>query len=156
MARGATRRGDHCEHEPAHIDKLEEAGFDAAVAVKDIDEGIAEVRKRPEADGNLEISTDLRPKKRTVRRPFMGLPDSARSRSRQSQSQSTETEEPDTDSSDTDTREPAVGLLVSERCQELIREFYGYKADHVSGPNADDHCLDALRYAVMGVATPEK
>ncbi|ELY55802.1 orc1/cdc6 family replication initiation protein [Natronococcus jeotgali DSM 18795] len=46
--------------------------------------------------------------------------------------------------------EPAGGLLVSERCQELIREFYGYKEDHVGGPTAVDHCLDALRYAVMG------
>ena len=145
----------YCEHKPSHIDKLEEAGFDAVVAVKDIDEGIAEVRKRLEADGNLEVSTDLRPKKRTVRVPIMGLPDS-RSRSRQSRSQSTETEEPDTDSSEPDTGEPAVGLLISERCQELIREFYGYKADHVGGPNADDHCLDALRYAVMGVATPDR
>ncbi|WP_312854282.1 hypothetical protein [Natronococcus sp. JC468] len=46
--------------------------------------------------------------------------------------------------------EPAGGLLISERCQELIREFYGYKEDHVGGPTADDHCLDALRYVVMG------
>ena len=65
-------------------------------------------------------------------------------------SRSTETDTEESDSSEPDTGEPAVGLLVSEQCQELIREFYGYKADHVGGPNADDHCLDALRYAVMG------
>ncbi|MDG5761532.1 phage terminase large subunit [Natronococcus sp. A-GB1] len=148
----------YSEHKPAHIDKFERAGFDATTAVKDIDEGIAEVRKRLEADGNLEISTELRPKKRTVRVPIMGLPDSPRSRSRRFRSDSTETdtEESDSDSSETDTGEPAVGLLVSERCQELIREFYSYKADHVGAPNAADHCLDALRYAVMGVATPEQ
>ena len=46
--------------------------------------------------------------------------------------------------------------MISEQCRELIREFYGYKEDHVGAPNADDHCLDALRYAVMGVATPEQ
>ncbi|MDG5820198.1 hypothetical protein [Natronococcus sp. A-GB7] len=46
--------------------------------------------------------------------------------------------------------------MVSERCQELIRAFDGDTDDHVGGPNADDHCLDALRDAVMGVATPEQ
>ena len=44
-----------------------------------------------------------------------------------------------------------VGLLVSERCQNLIREFLGYKEEHVGTSQATDHCLDALRYAVMGV-----
>ena len=71
-----------CEHDPTHSDTLEQAGFDAAVVITDIDEGIAEVRKRLEADGNLAVAADLRPKKRTVRVPIMGLPDSSRSRSR--------------------------------------------------------------------------
>ena len=106
----------YSEHKPSHIDKLERAGFDAETAVKNIDEGIAEVRKRLEADGNLEVSTELRPKKRTVRRPFMGLPDS-RSRSRRFQTDSTETDTEESDSSEPDTGEPAVGLLVSEQCQ---------------------------------------
>ena len=43
-----------------------------------------------------------------------------------------------------------VGLLVSKRCQHLIREFLGYKKDHVGTSQATDHALDALRYAVMG------
>ena len=44
-----------------------------------------------------------------------------------------------------------VGLLVSDRCRHLIREFLGYKEDHVGTAQATDHALDALRYAVMGV-----
>lgn len=41
-----------------------------------------------------------------------------------------------------------VGLLVSARCESLIHEFLGYKEDHVGTTRADDHCLDALRYAI--------
>lgn len=33
-----------------------------------------------------------------------------------------------------------------------IREFLSHKADHVGTAVAEDHCLDALRYACMGVA----
>ena len=83
----------------------------------------------------------------------MGLCGPSRSRSRRSRSRSTETE---TTESESDTGESSVGLLLSERCQELIRAFDGCREDHVGGPNADDHCLDALRYAVMGVSTPEQ
>jgi len=52
---------------------------------------------------------------------------------------------------ETDT-EGRVGLLVSDRCQHLIREFLGYKEDHVGTSQATDHCCDALRYSVMGVS----
>jgi hypothetical protein len=45
-----------------------------------------------------------------------------------------------------------VGLLISDRCQQLIREFLGYKEDHVGTSQAIDHCLDSLRYLCMGVA----
>lgn len=46
-----------------------------------------------------------------------------------------------------------VGLLISERCDNLIREFHGYKREHVGSDAAEDHCLDALRYLCMGYAT---
>jgi hypothetical protein len=41
------------------------------------------------------------------------------------------------------------GLLVSDRCQHTIREFLGYKKEHVGTSSAEDHCLDSLRYAVF-------
>ncbi|WP_394740097.1 hypothetical protein [Natronococcus roseus] len=141
------------EHEPAHIGTLEKAGFAAAIIVTDIGERIAAVRNRLEADGNLTVSAKLRRKKQTTRQLFIGLRGSSRLRLGRFPSHSTETK---TDESESDTGEPAVGLVVSEQCQELVREFYSYKEDHVGGPNADDHCLDALRDAVMGVATPEQ
>lgn len=42
------------------------------------------------------------------------------------------------------------GLLVSDRCVELIQEFQSYKEEHV-GKSGDvpDHCLDASRYALF-------
>lgn len=40
------------------------------------------------------------------------------------------------------------GLLVSDRCEQLIRELHGYKEEHVGASNADDHCCDSLRYAI--------
>ena len=53
-----------------------------------------------------------------------------------------------------------VGLLVSDACQHTIREFLGYKEDHVGTSQATDHCLDSLRYSIFtneanggGVAT---
>ncbi len=43
-----------------------------------------------------------------------------------------------------------VGLLISDRCQHFVREFLGYKEAHIGTSQAEDHCLDRLRYAVMG------
>jgi hypothetical protein len=50
--------------------------------------------------------------------------------------------------------------LVSDACQHTIREFLGYKEDHVGTSQATDHCLDSARYAIFtneanggGVAT---
>lgn len=40
------------------------------------------------------------------------------------------------------------GLLVSDRCTELIQEFMSYKEEHVGKKMADDHCLDSVRYAL--------
>ena len=45
------------------------------------------------------------------------------------------------------------GLLISERCEHLIRELLSYKHEQVSSSAAVDHCCDSLRYAVMGDAT---
>ena len=87
----------YCDHVPPEVEKFRTAGWPATNAEKDIDSGIAEVRKR------LETDTQDRP-----------------------------------------------GLLVSDRCENTIQEFLGYKEDHVSKGHAVDHCLDALRYAVMG------
>jgi len=44
------------------------------------------------------------------------------------------------------------GLLVSENCENLIREFLGYKEEHVGKSAAEDHCLDVTRYVCMGEA----
>jgi hypothetical protein len=53
-----------------------------------------------------------------------------------------------------------VGLLVSDACEHTVREFLGYKEDHVGTSQATDHCLDSVRYAIFtneanggGVAT---
>jgi hypothetical protein len=62
---------------------------------------------------------------------------------------SSDTDDGERDTSDTGGR---VGLLVSARCEQTIREFLGYKEDHVGTSQATDHCLDSLRYGVRGVA----
>ena len=54
-----------------------------------------------------------------------------------------------------DTKRPCVGLLVSERCEHLIREFLSYKEEHVGTSSADDHCLDSLRYCLYTHATDD-
>lgn len=43
-----------------------------------------------------------------------------------------------------------VGLLVSDACDNLIREFQNYKEEMVGKSSAEDHALDSLRYAVVG------
>jgi hypothetical protein len=43
-----------------------------------------------------------------------------------------------------------VGLLISDRCENLIRELQDYKKEEVGKKNAEDHAADALRYAVRG------
>ena len=42
------------------------------------------------------------------------------------------------------------GLLVSNRCENLIREFLGYKEEHVGSSSAEDHAVDVTRYVCMG------
>lgn len=43
-----------------------------------------------------------------------------------------------------------VGLLVSDRCENLISEFQTYKEEEVGTAKAEDHSLDSLRYGVAG------
>ena len=41
------------------------------------------------------------------------------------------------------------GVLVADRCTDLIQEFLSYKEEHVGKAAATDHALDALRYALF-------
>lgn len=41
-----------------------------------------------------------------------------------------------------------AGLLVCESCTNTIQEFLSYTKSDVGGNNADDHCLDSIRYAI--------
>jgi len=41
------------------------------------------------------------------------------------------------------------GLLVADQCTPLIQEFLSYKEEHVGKSEAEDHALDALRYAIF-------
>jgi hypothetical protein len=47
-----------------------------------------------------------------------------------------------------DDGEHGPGLLVSEACGQLIREFMSYQEDEIGTSGATDHCADALRYAL--------
>jgi hypothetical protein len=42
------------------------------------------------------------------------------------------------------------GLLFSDRCENLIREFLGYKEEHVGKSGATDHAADVTRYVCAG------
>lgn len=112
-----------CEHAPSDIEKIKRAGFRAKKAEKDIDAGIAEVRRRLEGDGNLPVD-----------------------------------DQPGAQRLTWDGGQPTdrVGLLISTKCRHLIREFLSYKEDQVGSTDANDHCLDSLRYACMGVTTNQR
>jgi len=97
-AEGKPRGKLFAEHDPADIAKFSRAGYRTRKATKDLDSGIADVRRR------------------------LGTDDDGR-----------------------------VGLVVSRDCEHLIGEFLGYKTEDVGTGRADDHCLDALRYAVHGL-----
>lgn len=49
-------------------------------------------------------------------------------------------------STDTDGR---PGVLIADRCTDVIQEFASYKKDEVGTSSAQDHALDALRYALF-------
>lgn len=110
-----------CDHDPSDIKKITRAGYPAQQANKTIDEGIAEVRKRLQSDGNLPVHNVTKPK---------SIPSTW----------------------DGGEVVECVGLLVSDSCEHLVREFLSYKEEHVGTTQATDHCLDSLRYACMGVS----
>lgn len=41
------------------------------------------------------------------------------------------------------------GLLVAESCSEVVEEFLSYKEEQVGKSSAQDHALDAIRYALF-------
>lgn len=141
-----------CEHEPADIETFEKAGWPATKAEKSLDAGIAEVRRRLDDDGNAPVDENAAQGEAFI--VSRGTPsDIQRERERYREpdveADGGEAESPES----APDREPRVGLLVSDRCQQTIREFLGYKESHVGGSQAIDHCLDSLRYLCMGVAS---
>ena len=139
----------YCEHEPSDIEKFTRSGYSAAKAAKSLDGGISEVRKRLEADENIAISSK---KKSIVPIRSYRVTKSGRTttpRDAKSTRKTTEDETENDSKSDLELEESSrVGLLVSDRCEHLIREFLSYKEEHVGKSNADDHCLDSLRYCL--------
>jgi hypothetical protein len=132
----------YAEHVPAEIQKFERSGWTVEKADKDIDAGIAEVRRRLDTDGNMEVEESKKPAPTwgwsgefdTTTGKFVtsGGRESAESPDREHGSH--------------------VGLLVADSCESLVREFLGYKEEHVGKGAATDHALDSLRYAVMGAS----
>jgi hypothetical protein len=168
-----------CEHEPGDIEKFRRAGYQAEKAEKSLDTGIAEVRKRLQRDGAGEI--DDRPGGGGLVRqmntsPSIGSMTGAQDDGRPTRSrgsggtdddgggvfaESDEWEKVGPGKYKSKKRSPSdrgddtagrVGLLVSARCEQTVREFLGYKEEHVGTSQATDHCLDSIRYAVRGVA----
>lgn len=132
------------EHVPAEIKKLRQSGLTVEKADKDLDSGLSEVRRRLRDDGNATISEPASGKPSPV---YRSRPGGTRDRRviRRSPSGAGE------DENDSEC-EPQVGLLISDRCEHLIRELLGYKEEHVGASQAVDHCADSLRYLCMGVA----
>lgn len=121
----------YAEHEPSDIEKLNAAGWRAEKAKKSLDGGIAEVRQRFKDDGNGGVAT-----------LFTGGVEYVDDRDDDAEAdEEPEPEEPPPNK---------PGLLISERCEHLIRELQGYQEDEVGTSAAVDHCADALRYACMG------
>lgn len=112
----------YCDHDPSDMEKLTRAGYEARRAAKDIDEGIAEVRKRLETDGIQAIGPSVGDS--GGRSPVWGS--SSVSVTPPEMSRRTSDVDPDADA-DTDNDggpgEGRVGLLTSDRCEHLIREF---------------------------------
>lgn len=130
----------YAEHEPADIQKFKGANRRAVKADKSLDAGIAEVRKRLESDGNMPVTDG---KKRGISDEYFAIDLSSRKPTERRLT------DRDPDKADEKTeKEPCVGLLVSDRCENLIREFLGYKEEQVGTSSAVDHCLDSLRYCV--------
>lgn len=163
-ANGKPRGTIFCEHEPADIETFEQAEWPARKAEKSLDAGISEVRRRLGSDGNAPVDevSDGGGAFIVTRGGPGGV---GENRSGGSVRRGTPTEVSrqrvadggsDGEQSDaSDDRDPRVGLLVSDRCQQTIREFLGYKEEYVGKSQAIDHCLDSLRYLCMGVASSD-
>lgn len=130
----------YAEHVPAELEKFEQAGWRTIKAEKDIDAGLSEVRRRLQSDGNIDVPDGSGGGNVLAFQLGSGSSSSTRS---------TSTASSDDDSGESNTSD-CVGLLVSSSCRYLIREFLGYKEEHVGKSQATDHCLDSLRYACMG------
>jgi hypothetical protein len=144
----------YAEHVPAELEKFERAGWQTVKAEKDIDAGLSEVRRRLQPDGNIDVpdggggdvfafqsDNHARTKENVVVVNHRGV---HRAHDRDDGSDG------DGDGDHPDAPDGAVGLLVASACSQLIREFLGYKEEHVGTSQATDHCLDSLRYACMG------
>lgn len=46
-------------------------------------------------------------------------------------------------------------LLIADRCEETINEFFSYKTENVGGSEANDHLMDCVRYAIMAIRDGE-
>ena len=130
------------EHVPAELHKIQRAGWTVKKAKKDIDAGIAEVRRRLDTDGNMELSES------SPEGPSVWCSAECNPRMGEISGSSTD------GSADTPGREHGsrLGLLIADSCGHLVREFLGYKEEYVGTGAATDHALDALRYAVMGAS----
>ena len=157
----------YCEHEPSDIEKFEQAGWSAEKAEKSIDAGISEVRKRLKDDGNLKVPEEqsngpnapirsyraTSRSKSSKRRWGVPSPSPASSTGSSSSPSASTSADSSEDGSPSSTDDARVGLLVSDRCEHLIREFLSYKEEHVGTSGADDHCVDSVRYAIASLAT---
>ena len=136
------------EHAPSDVNRFEQAGWPTVNADKgSIEAGIADVRRRLEEDEHMEVPDATGP---NIRSPRVTVPiaydgDGRRTTARGDQESEDDgvSEEPEDEPT-----QAAVGLLVSERCENLIQEFQSYKEEEIGASSARDHCLDALRYII--------
>ena len=147
----------YCEHVPGEIEQFRAAGWDAEKADKDLDSGIAEVRSRLESERS---DARDRPGKRRRRdgsagkgtpalpsRLEQGYQAACGSPSSNADGERADPSREQSGGSASDAS-PTPGLLISDRCENLIRELLSYQEEHVGKSAAEDHCCDALRYAV--------
>lgn len=146
----------YAEHVPAELEKFERAGWRTVKAEKDIDAGLSEVRRRLQSDGNIDVpdggggdvlAFQLDPTDNYARTKENVAVANGSGVHTFSDGDDGSDDDGDGDGPDTG---GSVGLLVASACTHLIREFLGYKEEHVGTSQATDHCLDSLRYACMG------
>ena len=136
------------EHAPSDVNRFEKAGWPTVNADKgSIEAGIADVRRRLEEDEHMEVPDATGP---NIRSPRVTVPIAYGSDGRRTTARGEQDREGDEDDEEPEDEptQAAVGLLVSERCENLIQEFQSYKEEEIGANSARDHCLDALRYIV--------